>query len=625
MIEAGQTVDGYRVERMIGRGGMGVVYEAVQTSVNRRVALKVLRPELADDPAFVERFRREARLQASLEHPNVLEVYEVGESAERLFLAMRLVSGGTLLDLLRDGELGADRTLNLLDQVANALDVAHDATLIHRDVKPQNVLIDEGDRAFLADFGLTRAGSDTTIASTSPMLGSVAYVAPEVVRGEDPTPASDRYSIGATLFHCLTGDVVFPRGSDAAVLYAHATEAPPRGHDRRSELPEAVDSVLGAALAKQPEERPSTARAIVEDVRDVLGPAAQRIGPPSLAGAGRPALPAPAAPPLAPRRRPRARIALGVGVLIAAAACGAILATVLDSDDPAAVDEAPVTAVPPGAIALGSDLAVPEQTLDCRGETPTPRSTSCSIVQSDLANTTVLVPEDGVIVGWGVRGAQGELALDAIRPRGSETLRLARSQWESAGNPGPHYFETQIAVEAGDQLGIELGRGAGIGVSESAGSTTQRWIEPLGGAYGSPDRAEGTGFDYEIALRADFVPGGQVAQPPRITGDAAARAPDGLVRDHAPLLLEKPQPTRLRMELVEVGERVALDALKDGRRTLRVFIPGLRPEGIPIELKTYGYPGESIGEVDVWWVNPISGRAIFQYFIVGDGFLESAS
>ena len=117
MIEPGQTVDGYRVERMIGRGGMGVVYEAVQTSMKRRVALKVLRPELADDPEFVARFRREARLQASLEHPNVLEVYEVGESDERLFLAMRLVSGKTLLDLLRDGELSANRTLSLLGQV----------------------------------------------------------------------------------------------------------------------------------------------------------------------------------------------------------------------------------------------------------------------------------------------------------------------------------------------------------------------------------------------------------------------------------------------------------------------------------------------------------------------------
>ena len=157
----------------------------------------------------------------------MLEVYETGESDEGLFLAMRLVSGRTLLDLLRDGELDAVRALGLLDQVAGALDAAHEASLIHRDVKPQNVLVGEGDHAFLADFGLTSAGSDTTVASSRPILGSVAYVAPEIVRGEEPTPASDRYSVAASLFHCLTGEVVFPRGSDAAVLYAHAAEPPP--------------------------------------------------------------------------------------------------------------------------------------------------------------------------------------------------------------------------------------------------------------------------------------------------------------------------------------------------------------------------------------------------------------
>jgi serine/threonine-protein kinase len=308
MIEAGTSVDGYRVERMIGRGGMGVVYEAVQLSMRRRVALKVLRPELADDPAFAERFRREAQLQASLEHPNVLEVYDVGESDGGLYLAMRLVSGRTLLDVLREGELDAERALRLLDQVTGALDSAHEAALIHRDVKPQNVLVDDGDRAFLADFGLTRAGTQTTVASSSPMLGSVAYVAPEIVRGEEPTPASDRYSVAATVFHCITGDVVFPRASDAAVLYAHATEPPPRARERRGELPEAIDEVLGPALAKDPGSRPPTAQAIVGGVRDALGTGVGRLGSP------RGPAPVPTAPadpyrprPVKARARPASR------------------------------------------------------------------------------------------------------------------------------------------------------------------------------------------------------------------------------------------------------------------------------------------------------------------------------
>ena len=621
MIEAGQTVDGFRVERLIGRGGMGVVYEAVQTSIKRRVALKVLRPELAGDPAFAERFWREARLQASLEHPNVLEVYEVGEADDGLYLAMRLVSGQTLLDLLRSGELDAERTLRLLDQATGALDAAHAATLVHRDIKPQNVLVDDGDRAFLADFGLTRAGSDTTIASTSPMLGSVAYVAPEIVRGEEPTPASDRYSVGATLFHCLTGDVVFPRGSDAAVLYAHATEAPPRVHERRGELPEEVDTVLGAALSKQPEARPPTARAIVENVRDALGAGVGQIGPPT------PATPSdrvPTMPPASEKRSSGLRLAAVLAAILAAAGIGAAAAILLDSEDEAPPIEAPLTALAPGAQPLGSDLAAPERTVDCRGDVPSPSSPACSIVQTDLGGGTVLIPDDGVITGWSVRGAQGEVAFDVIRPRGSETTRVGRSQWESAGNLATHHFDTRLAVEAGDQIGLELGPGAGVGVTESEDATTQRWLRPTGGAYGEPNFAEGTGFDYEIGLRAEFVPGERIELPPHIAGAAAARAPDGRERDQQPISIDKPEPTRLRTELVEVRDRVALDVFKDGRRTLRVFLAGLEPGGVPVELKTYEYPGEAFGEADIWWVNPNSGRSIFQFLVFGDGYIEYA-
>ena len=235
----------------------------------------------------------------------------------------------------------------------------------------------------------------------------------------------------------------------------------------------------------------------------------------------------------------------------------------------------------------------------------------------------MLVPEDGAIVGWTVRGAHGDLAVDVIRPRGSDTVRVARSQFEFVGNAGPQHFETQLPVEAGDQIGLELGPGASAGVSEAEGATTQRWFEPFGGAYGTPDRGEGTGFDYEVALRADFVPGEQVGVPKHLTGAAAANAADGRVRDFAPLEVDQPQPTRLRVELVEVDGEVALDVLRAGRRTLRVFIPDLVPKGLPVELKTFEYPGEPFGEADVWWVNPNTGRTIFHYFILGEEELQS--
>ncbi len=270
MIEIGAVLGGYRVERLLGRGGMGVVYEAVQVSLDRRVALKVLRSELADDDAFVDRIRREGSVQASLEHPHVLDVYEVGESPYGLFLAMRLVEGPTLAQLLRDGGLDAERALRVLGQVGDALDAAHEAGLLHRDVKPQNVLVAEDGNAFLADFGLSRAATDTATASRS-TVGTVAYVAPEIIRGEAPTAASDRYAFAATVFHCLTGDVVFPRGSDVAVLYAHTSEPPPSISTRRPVLPQQLDRHFESALAKDPSQRPESARALVAAVREAIG------------------------------------------------------------------------------------------------------------------------------------------------------------------------------------------------------------------------------------------------------------------------------------------------------------------------------------------------------------------
>lgn len=619
-IQPSIEIEGYRVLRVIGRGGMGVVYEAVQSPLDRKVALKVLRPELAGDPAFVERFRHEGRLQASIEHPNVLDVYEVGQSGEGLFLAMRLVSGRTLLDLLRNGELDATTALDLLGQVGGALDAAHEAGLVHRDVKPQNVLVDRDGKAYLADFGLTRAsGIETTAGGSRPMLGSVAYVAPEIVAGEQPTPASDRYSLAATLFHCLTGDVPFPRGSDAAVLYAHAAEPPPATSGRRPELPEAIDAPMAEGLAKRPADRPPTGLALVTRVRDALGVKLGSLGPPHPP----PAFEVPSGY-LLPPGRPGRRIPLPVLLLalLVAAVAGAAAVYLLDGEGP---PEAPVPAVPEQAIALGSTLgSAPGLSLDCRGRTPDQDSPSCSISQSELPGEQLLVPEDGVITGWSVRGARGELALDVIRPRGGDTLRVARSQWESAGNDEPYRFPSRIPVEAGDRIGVELGPGASIGVDRTEGATTDRWLEPAGGAYGLPDKVPGSGFDYEVALRAELKPGKQLKPPRTLTGVAAERAPAGKVRGQAGLTVDEPRRQDLKLKLVELDDRVVLDVLESGRRTLRAFIPGLVPGGIPVELESYEYPGETFGEADIWWVNPNSGRAIFNYLLVRAGHLEGA-
>lgn len=625
MIEAGTSVEGYRVERLIGRGGMGVVYEAVQTSLERRVALKVLRPELADDPDFVERFRREGRLQASLEHPHVLDVYEVGESEHGLFLSMRLVTGQTLLDLLRDGELDAERSLRLLDQVTGALDFAHEAKLVHRDVKPQNVLIGEGDHAFLADFGLTRGSTDTTVASTGPMLGSVAYVAPEIVRGEEPTPASDRYSFAATVFHCLTGDVVFPLGSDAAVLFAHAAEPPPSAAERRPELPQDLDAVMDAALAKEPDSRPKSARSIIRSVRDSLGPRVTQLGSPQVVGPFERAAALPAMLPQEPQKGPGLKLAAMTGVLLAGVALAVAAAFVLDDDEGSAADrpEVALPLVQKGATVLGSELGIPDRSVDCEGDAATPQSTPCAMVQAELPGQDLLIPSDGVITGWTVRGAQGEIALNVIRPRGADTIRIARSQVEFAGNAAPHHYETRIPVEAGDQIGIELTPGASIGVSDTEGATTLRWLEPVGGFYEAPDKAEGTGFDYEVALQAEFVPGAEVKLPRSLTGAAAANAPVGRVRDTSFAEVDKPS-AQLRLELSEVDGKVVLDVFEEGKRNVRVFIPDLEPGGLPVDLKVHDAPGEPTVGAEVRWVNPTLGRLNFQAFILTREGLEFA-
>jgi serine/threonine protein kinase len=210
-MKPGDHVAGYRIESVLGRGGMGVVYEAMQLSLNRTVALKVLYPHLSQDPVFRARFRREGELQASIDHPHIVTVYEAGEAEEGLFLAMRLVRGSTLKDLIVDEELGGEDAVRLLKPIADALDTAHAAGLTHRDIKPQNILVGERGHAYLADFGLTRSAADRALTKTGQFVGTIDYVSPEQIRGEAAGTASDVYALTAVLYECLSGTVPFPQ------------------------------------------------------------------------------------------------------------------------------------------------------------------------------------------------------------------------------------------------------------------------------------------------------------------------------------------------------------------------------------------------------------------------------
>jgi hypothetical protein len=263
----------YRIEGLIGRGGMGVVYRAYDLRLKRPVALKLVAPPLANDERFRERFARESELVMSLEHPNVVPIHDAGDFEGQVYLAMRLVEGHDLGSLLRaEGALEPARAVAICSQIAAALDAAHARGLVHRDVKPSNVLLDASEHVYLADFGLTRRLDDEwTDAGLDRSIGTPAYLAPEQLERGPVTSDADVYSLGCVLYECLTGKGVFPRDSRLAVAWAHLEDEPPKPSAQRPELPEAIDAVIARAMAKEPEQRYPSCGALVDAARETLG------------------------------------------------------------------------------------------------------------------------------------------------------------------------------------------------------------------------------------------------------------------------------------------------------------------------------------------------------------------
>ena len=260
---------------------MGAVYQATQLSLHRVVALKLLAPNLSDDAGFRARFEREGQVQAALDHEHIVTVYEAGQSEYGLFLAMRLIAGPTLKRLILDDELDPRRSVRLLAQVANALDAAHAAGLIHRDIKPQNILIDKGDHAYLADFGLIKAPDEARLTGTGQFIGTIDYVAPEQIQGDPATPASDCYALAGVLYECLTGEVPFPKPSEAATLHAHVMSPPPTISERRPDLPPALDGVIAQGMAKDPWSRPAHAAELIQAASRALSSSASSLDLPA--------------------------------------------------------------------------------------------------------------------------------------------------------------------------------------------------------------------------------------------------------------------------------------------------------------------------------------------------------
>lgn len=347
MPEIGGEFGGYRVDGLLGRGGMGVVYRAWQHRMGRAVALKVLTPEFAADPGYRDRFAREAEALARLDSPHIVHIYDHGELDGCLFLAMQLVPGPDLGRLVMSGGLPPHRALRITGQVAAALSAAHAVGVLHRDVKPRNVLLrppggpGDEDFAYLCDFGIARSLGDPGGTETAGVAGSVEYLAPERFDGLPATPAADVYALGGLLWALLTGDPPF-RGSRLEIVLGHARGPVPQlgGSDPRTR---ALDGLLAAMLAKDPAARPGLpeVRARIRELRAAAAGPAAAAPPGSAAPPPVPRVhhalppsagPPPGAPGAGPSRPRRTRLVLAAGLAVAVAAAAGAGAALLVGD-----------------------------------------------------------------------------------------------------------------------------------------------------------------------------------------------------------------------------------------------------------------------------------------------------
>jgi serine/threonine-protein kinase len=546
--EPGRIVGSYQLEGVLGRGGMGVVYRARDLRLGRPVALKLLADHAADDPRFRDRFLRERRAATTIDHPNVLPVYEAGEVDGELYIAMRLVDGEDLESLLRrEGPLLPPRAGALLAQIADALDAIHAHGLVHRDVKPSNVLIHTAgarEHAYVTDFGIAKlsATAATPLTETGAFMGTVDYCAPEVIRGAALDARADVYSLGCVLFECLTGEKPFARDTQLAIVYAHLEDRPPSVQELRPGLPVALDAVVARALAKDAGDRYDSAGALADAAVAAIGST-----PPT----GAATVPR-AKPPRPARRRGRppgaALAALGVGVAAATAFAVALLSggggggsggsgnTNAASASPAGVTPAAAAGAGPsseGRSVVGSPLtAAPGDAGYCTDDSP---GSGCTVLQLTLGNVDQAVRADGVITGFAVRGAKGRLALRVIDGRPGRRRVVARGPTVRATGDGVERFSVRVPVARGQRVAVEQGTDGYLPFRWRDEATRVDIWNPALTTTPTPALADASaGDNYEYLYNATIEPDddhdgfGDLTQDPD-HGGAGARCPQANV------------------------------------------------------------------------------------------------
>lgn len=282
----------YRLVELLGRGGMGEVWRAYDSEIDRVVALKMLLPHLSQDPDYEKRFRREARAAARLDDPHIVPIYDVGEIDGRLYVTMRLITGTDLHTLIGSGPLEPHRAVSIIEQVASALHHAHRSGLVHRDVKPSNILLGENDFAYLIDFGIARTAEETGVTATGAAIGTWAYMAPERFNTGEIHPSSDIYALACVLYECLTGQQPFPGKTLEQIASGHIFTPPPRPSEKSGTVPSALDQVIATGMAKQPGDRYPTAVDMADAAKQVITRSSQ---PPAVQ-------PTPPSPPIWPQQ-----------------------------------------------------------------------------------------------------------------------------------------------------------------------------------------------------------------------------------------------------------------------------------------------------------------------------------